>query len=175
MCLVFFLNLFLLFELCSWFFEPGLQPQESAPLFFTRTKSDAVYVCGLSVGHSYLSMVVFILFYRNHSYRWAAVVPQSNWRSWALRRKTHAQDQFRYWVSPSMGLFKYLHVHHTASHVYIKKTKTKNRWTIGRSGERGSGISIPASRHDDGECVCLTNWSRSHQGFYLSPAMYVNS
>ena len=27
--------------------------------FFTRTKSDAVCVCGLSVGHGYLSMVVF--------------------------------------------------------------------------------------------------------------------
>ena len=26
--------------------------------FFTRAKSDAVYVCGLSVGHGYLSMAV---------------------------------------------------------------------------------------------------------------------
>ena len=46
--------------------------------FFTRAKSDAVYVCGLSVGHGYLSMAVFILIYRSHSYRWAAVVPRSN-------------------------------------------------------------------------------------------------
>ena len=37
--------------------------------FFTRAKSDAVYVCGLSVGHGYLSMAVLILFYRSHSYR----------------------------------------------------------------------------------------------------------
>ena len=57
--------------------------------FFTRAKSDAVYVCGLNVGHGYLSMAVFILIYRSHSYRWAAVVPRSNWRSWALSRKTH--------------------------------------------------------------------------------------
>ena len=35
--------------------------------FFTRAKSDAVYVCGLSVGHGYLSMAVFILIYRSHS------------------------------------------------------------------------------------------------------------
>ena len=61
---------------------------EHAP-FFTRAKSDAVYVCGLSVGHGYLSMAVFILIYRSHSYRWAAVVPRSNWQSWALSRKTH--------------------------------------------------------------------------------------
>ena len=43
--------------------------------FFTHTKSDAVYVCGLSVGHRYHSMAVFILIYRSHSHRWAAVVP----------------------------------------------------------------------------------------------------
>ena len=60
----------------------------SAP-FFTRAKSDAVYVYGLSVGHGYLSMAVFILIYRSHSYRWAAVVPRSNWQSWVLSRKTH--------------------------------------------------------------------------------------
>ena len=55
-----------------------------APTLFTRAKSDAVYVCGLSVGHGYFSMAVFILIYRSHSYRWAAVVPRSNLQSWAL-------------------------------------------------------------------------------------------
>ena len=60
----------------------------SAP-FFTHAKSDAVYVCGLSVGHGYLSMAVFILIYRSHSYRWAAVVPRSNWQSWALSCRVH--------------------------------------------------------------------------------------
>ena len=88
---------------------------------FTRAKSDAVYVCGLSLGHGYLSMAVFICIYRKHSYRWTAVVPRSNWRSWALGRKTQVQDQIRYWVWPWMGLFKYLHVHHAAAHVYVKK------------------------------------------------------
>ena len=43
--------------------------------FLPRAKNDAVYVCGLSVGHGYLLMAVFILIYRSHSYRWAAVVP----------------------------------------------------------------------------------------------------
>ena len=38
-------------------------------LFFPGAKSDAVYVCSLSVGHGYLSMAVFILIYRSHSYR----------------------------------------------------------------------------------------------------------
>ena len=43
------------------------------------------------LGHGYLSMAVFILIPRSHSYRWAAVVPWSNWWSWALSRKTHVQ------------------------------------------------------------------------------------
>ena len=113
---------FLLFELCSWFFEhwgQGSSLSRTRP-FFTRAKGDAVYVCGLSVGHGYLSMAVFILIHRSHPYRWV-VVPRSNWRSWALSRKTHVKDQVRYWVWPSMGLFKYLHVHHAASHVYVEK------------------------------------------------------
>ena len=38
---------------------------------------------------------LFILIHRSHSYRWAAVVPRSNWRSWALSHKTHVQDQIR--------------------------------------------------------------------------------
>ena len=81
-----------------------------------------VCVCG------YLSMAVFILIHRSHSYRWAAVVPRSNWRSWALSRKTLVQDKVRYWVWPSMGLFKYLHVHHAASHVYVEKKREKRGW-----------------------------------------------
>ena len=74
----------------SWFFEhwgQGSNLSRTRP-FFTRAKSDAVYVCGLSMSHGYLSMAVFILIYRSHSYRWAAVVPRSNWQSWALSRKT---------------------------------------------------------------------------------------
>ena len=31
------------------------------------------------------------------------------------------------------------------------------RWTIGRSGERGSGISVLPARHDDGDEVFLSN------------------
>ena len=58
--------------------------------FFTHTKSDVVYVGSLSVGHGYLSMAFFIFIYRSHCYRWASVVPRSNWRSWALSRKSHA-------------------------------------------------------------------------------------
>ena len=75
----------------SWFFEhwgQGSNLSRTRP-FFTRAKSDAVYVSGLSTSHGYLSMAVFILIYRSHSYRWAAVVPRSNWQSWALSRRTH--------------------------------------------------------------------------------------
>ena len=68
--------------------RPGHQPQQDTPRF-TCAKSDAVYVCGLSVGHGYLSMAVFILNYSSDSYRGAAVVPRLNWRSWALSRVSH--------------------------------------------------------------------------------------
>ena len=51
---------FLSFELCSWFFEhwgQGSNLNRTRP-FFTRAKSDAVCVCGLSVGRGYLSIAV---------------------------------------------------------------------------------------------------------------------
>ena len=51
---------FSLFELCSWFFEhwgQGSNLSRTHP-FFTRAKSDVVCVCGLNMGHGYLSMAV---------------------------------------------------------------------------------------------------------------------
>ena len=42
--------------------------------------------------------------------------------------------------------------HTYSSYVRIRDVALKTcqrRWTIGRSGERGSGISVPAARHDD--------------------------
>ena len=39
-----------------------------------------------------------------------------------------------------------------SSYVRIRDVALKTyqrRWTIGRSGERGSGISVPVARHDD--------------------------
>ena len=51
--------------------------------FFTSAKIDAVYTCGLSVGHGYLSTVVFILIHRSQPYRWEVVVPRS------LNREIH--------------------------------------------------------------------------------------
>ena len=55
----------------------GLQPQQGAPLFYPREEQ-----CGLCMWFecgSWLSFNgCFILFYRRHSYRGAAVVPRSN-------------------------------------------------------------------------------------------------
>ena len=35
----------------------------------------------------------------------------------------------------------------------------QRQWTIGRSGERGSGISVLAAQHDDDDvCVCVYDW-----------------
>ena len=42
--------------------------------------------------------------------------------------------------------------HTSSSYVRIQDVALKTyqrRWTIGRSGERGSGISVPVARHDD--------------------------
>ena len=44
------------------------------------------------------------------------------------------------------------------SYVKIRDVALKTcqrRWTIGRSGERGSRISVQAARHDDDDDVCL--------------------
>ena len=38
--------------------EARAQTSAGRAPFFTRAKSDAVYICGLSVGHGYLSMAV---------------------------------------------------------------------------------------------------------------------
>ena len=48
--------------------------------------------------------------------------------------------------------------HTFSSYVRIRDVTLKTcqrRWTIGRSGERGSGISVLAARHDDDE-ACLS-------------------
>ena len=106
--------------------RPGLQPQQDAALFYLREERSGLYMwleCG-----SWLSFdSCFILFYRSHSYRGAAVVPRSKWRSWALSCKTHVQDKIRLCVWLSKGLFAYLYVHHAASHGYVKK-KRKKMW-----------------------------------------------
>ena len=44
------------------------------------------------------------------------------------------------------------HEHTSSSYVRIQGVALKTyrrRWTIGRSDERGSGISVPTARHDD--------------------------
>ena len=48
--------------------------------------------------------------------------------------------------------------HTFSSYVRIQDIALKTcqmRWTIGRSGERGSGISMLAARHDDDDEVCV--------------------
>ena len=58
------------------------------------------------------------------------------------------------------------HGHTFSSYVKIQGVALKTcwrLWTIGRSGERGSGISVPAAGHDDiyiyiCVCVCVCVW-----------------
>ncbi len=46
---------------------------------------------------------------------------------------------------------------HTAAMWDVALKTDQKRWTIGWSGERGSGISVLAARHDDDD-VCDMNW-----------------
>ena len=48
--------------------------------------------------------------------------------------------------------------HTYISYVRIRDEALKTcqrRWTIRRSGERGSGISVQAARHDDDDDICI--------------------
>ena len=97
-----------MFELCSWFFEhrgQGSNLSRTRP-FFTRAKSDAVYGSGLSTSHGYLSMAVFVLIYRSHSYRWASSSPIE-----LAILSVKPQDS---------------HIQHAASHVYAVAVLNKS-------------------------------------------------
>ena len=50
-----------------------------------------------------------------------------------------------------------------SSYVRIRDVALKicqKRWMIGRSGERGSGISVLAARHDDDDDDNLSRWEQ---------------
>ena len=67
--------------------------------------------------------------------------------------------------------------HTPSSYVRILDVALKTcqrRWTIGRSGERGSGISVPAVRHDDDDNV-LSKFEYIYIYVYISFHMMVSS
>ena len=68
--------------------------------FITRAKSDVVWTGGLSVGHRNLSMAVFILVYRSHPYRWAAVFLDRTIWSWPWNRGIHTP---RVWLGMALN------------------------------------------------------------------------
>ena len=48
------------------------------------------------------------------------------------------------------------HTHSSYVRIWDVALKTcRSRWRIGRSGEKGSGISVVAARHDDDDDSCL--------------------
>ena len=56
------------------------------------------------------------------------------------------------------------HEHTFRSYVRIRDVVQKTclrRWTIGKSGERGSGISVLPARHDDDDKYCCYWWGFS--------------
>ena len=76
---------------------------------------------------------------------------------------TNSQEMYSY-RPPHMAVQKQddQHEHTFSSYVRIRDAVLKTylgRWTIGRSGERGSGISVLPARYDDDD-----DESFSHQG-----------
>ena len=69
--------------------EPMAPTSARRAPFFTRVKNDAVYVCGLCVGHGYFRWLFLFLFSSiEATHRLAAVVLRLNWRSWGLSNET---------------------------------------------------------------------------------------
>ena len=88
---------------------PASPRRASFSFFFTRAKDVAV--------DNHLMAKVFILTFRNHPYRWAAVVPRSNYLILHVEPlDSYAQDLVRHGVEPSQGLSAHLYVYHAASH-----------------------------------------------------------
>ena len=54
------------------------------------------------------------------------------------------------WAKAGRPARTYIHITYVRIRDVALKT-CQRRWTIGRSGERGSGISVLAARHDDDE------------------------
>ena len=66
------------------------------------------------------------------------------------------------------------HEHTFSNYVRIRDVVQKTclrRWTIGKSGERGSGISVQAARHDDDDDDDIV----SNNYFYLEIVFFVHS
>ena len=65
------------------------------------------------------------------------------------------------------------HEHTFSSCVRIRDNVLRTwqeRWTIGRGGEGGSGISVLPARHDDDDDLCmdmLSTWQDVTQGFFF--------
>ena len=60
--------------------------------------------------------------------------------------------------------------HTYSSSVRIRDVALKTyrrRWTIGRSGERGSGISVLAARHDDDDDDVFTSYETGNEDFFF--------
>ena len=67
------------------------------------------------------------------------------------------------------------HEHTFSSYVRIRDVALKTcqrRWTTGKSGKRGSGISVPEARHDDDDDVVLdSSFWLIHSSMLESPLL----
>ena len=50
-------------------------------------------------------------------------------------------------------------------HMYVALKTCQRRWTIGRSGERGSGISMLAARHGDDDDIYISIFTANYQNY----------
>ena len=80
-----------------------------------------IYIYIYGGGHGNPSMAVFILIFRSHPNRWAAVVSRLNYSILAVEPMgTYVQDLVRHCVESSEGLSACLYVHHAAFHGFRK-------------------------------------------------------
>ena len=84
---------------------------------------------------------------------------------------TSSLEMYSYWP-PYMAVQKQddQHEHTFSSYVRIRDAVLRTclgRWTIERSGERGSGISVLPARHDDDDTTCQTEMMNIWQIFFL--------
>ena len=110
------------------FSNPGARAPTSAGRvpFFTRAKSDVVYICGLSVSHGYLSIAVFLF-----SSIEANLIDEQQTILTIEPQDSYAQDQVRHCIRLSEDLFACLYVHHAASHgICFKKSYLLFRWVL---------------------------------------------
>ena len=95
-----------------------------------------------------------------------------------VRRTRHAGHCWRSKGELISDVLQWTKLEHTySSYVRIQDVALKTcqkRWMIGRSTERGSGISVLAARHDDDDDdICTHTHTHTHTHIYIYIYIYI--